>query len=125
MTLARRDRAAMTLALECVRLFPRAGICDYGECAVEMAVEALDLGTSEQIDDIRGALPRFNRGGLRGDCRVMRARLALLLRALLRSGAGDFGKREHEWCEQCSGFHAWHAPIRPLWESAPPHEVAR
>lgn len=81
-----------------------------------------------------------------GDERILRARLALYLRALLRAGANDLGARtrvpiprrvcrsvEHNRHDDPEGLRCRSAAcdcwtftrrIRPLWESAPAHRVA-
>jgi len=78
-----------------------------------------------------------------GDARILRARLALYLRALLRADAGNFGPRtrrprprvlcrsvEHTRHDDPLGLRCRSAAcdcwtftrrIRPLWESAPAH----
>jgi hypothetical protein len=148
--LSRRDRAALALALECLR----AGD-DYD------ASSALFAGAHEETcSAIRLA---FLDAGFSTPNRVLCARLALALRVLLRADAGDFGARER-WlqCQRCwrierdldseaarqgvcvpfprSGLdcpgnsHApayllpmqWPLPpyraVRPLWERAKRHE---
>lgn len=127
--LTRRDRCAMALALECVR-------GDNGVAAFMRARRALALGgfgsTSAQVYDA------FSDAIALGAWRLLRARLALLLRAMLRADAGDFGPcvcrdcghayRPGPW-ERCeAGTERWHGcrgvhrRITPAWERAPRHE---
>ena len=147
MKLSRRDRAAMTLALECVR---------ESRCGLNEASRALGIGDADSRF-LREAMGHNWYGHVD---RVRRARLALALRVLLRcdrgrDDLGDFGPRvgrvvQPGTCitcggagpltyttvrgEACSSVCASLArrilprrsiAIRPLWESAPPHEVSR
>jgi hypothetical protein len=131
----------MQLALECLRLYPRAAHRDDAFIAIDMAADALGLGTGI-CDDIRDASTAARRGnGFTARPRIVRARLALALRVLLRADAGDFGALECDcgepretltyvghsmaWCNECRTWTDLVAPVRPLWESAPPHEVSR
>jgi len=117
MSFSRRDRAALALALECLR----AGD-DYD------ASSALFAGAHEETcSAIRLA---FLDAGFSTPNRILCARLALALRVLLRVDAGDFGRcrtwvcdQEHQpcWLET----HRAYEPVRPLWCDAPPHEVSR
>ena len=99
--LTRRERAALTLALECLRC-PLGGVTVGGRRLAPMerarddvrsAKEALWLGTgiAEEIAraiDLAGPMARYSLGG-RTDPRVLRVRLALLLRVLLRADASS------------------------------------
>lgn len=126
--LSRRDRAAMVLALECIRA--RHGL--------NRAMRALEMGPPHgtsvtvvfRIEDAQCvAYPPSDR--------ILRARLALTLRVLLRVDAGDFGPRAR--CAACGSASVTrspkaHAPwcygacskrtrygsrrYRPLWEHA-------
>ena len=156
MKLSRRDRAAMTLALEC---------CRGRWMAVWSARTALYHGTdpgplfdAEPGPAVRLAstIDRIDRQFRTPDeARLLRARLALALRVLLRADREDYGPRvgrvvQPGTCitcggagpltyttvrgEACSSVCASLArrilprrsiAIRPLWESAPPHEVSR
>jgi hypothetical protein len=110
--LSRRDRAAMELALEELRredfVYRCGNVLAYGGRI------SLDL-----IEEVTGAWVRS---------RLLRARLALLLRCLLRVDRGDFGATVWVGCNcVCDGDNGgWvPAPVRPLWADAPPHEVSR
>ena len=90
------------------------------------------------VDDalrIGGPVTRVIRWSLRGDdSRLLRARLALLLRAMLRADAGDFGRWVCPGCgEECYEAARYcyrdgtgelarpmvpHRRITPLWELA-------
>lgn len=130
--MTRRDRATMSLALECLRDKDRyvgdaIGILgEYGGDACE-ALGAATIWTSMVSD------------------RLMRARLALALRVLLRVDAGgghEWGGTHECWAEvsgsemcmhpESNGwawapYQGWRRPlrVRPLWESAPAHEASR
>lgn len=129
--MTRRDRAALVLAYECVR--QRCGAVPgrphwtwtYKD-VLEMAREALDLGDSG-TDALAATLVYMS--DWRHYDRVLRARLALLLRALIRADAGDFGRT---WCVPCgehnpAGCECWDEGrdlgprsrrITPLWTLA-------
>jgi hypothetical protein len=139
--LSRRDRAALRLAYEVL----------LRDDAVGHARRALSLGgpMSRAIEDASYALAAPL------GMRILRARLALLLRVVLRVDRGDFGalRCEHgartlwrvlptsEWPSRdeprlayaCPCLGAWRPcvepwplrVIRPLWESAPPHDGRR
>lgn len=143
--MTRRDRAAMALALECAR---DAACRIDAETAMESACEALRNGGPMAYAIRSGVLwaqelwaiaDRGREGfvGWRRLCLVLRARLALLLRALLRADAGDFGSRRlwcpaccsrrvatsrngGPWaCEVCGTPGVFTPRITPLWELAP------
>jgi hypothetical protein len=135
--LTRRERAAMQLALAIIR----ESVTEYGPgyrwidgyvCAVVSSADhTLRLGQFLPLND-----------ALFGSCcgtapRLVRARLALYLRARLRADAGDCGrttpiplpaKCRHWMHEQDSdgrcgylrcGCWTWTHRITPLWQSAP------
>jgi len=125
--LSRRDRAAMTLALECVR---------ESRCGLNEASRALGIGDADSRF-LREAMGHNWYGHVD---RVRRARLALALRVLLRADAGDFARRVV--CPECGSRLPDHykggerivcdendversafrtCRVRPLWESAPEH----
>lgn len=126
MTFTRRDVAAMRLAYECLR----------GSVGRRAVFRALELGP---WDIYRAAAD----AAWCVDLRLLRARLALLLRCLLRVAEGDYGKDvrceacngtgkgdmlvgdEHERyvCRRCLGW-GWHRVGRytPLWELARSHD---
>ena len=145
--LSRRDRAALTLALECLRAeCPSRGdrsAWDYLDDARNV------LGIGSYAEGMAGAVhDALYAAGPWRSARLLRARLALLLRALLRADALE---RESEelglscawtlrWCAVCDGCgeslpnYAIGEPVnvcpkrgghpvarraRPLWESAP------
>ena len=100
----RLDRARIALAYEYLRgvRWGRGfgssfyeGACEF---ALDAALHSAPPGVSTQ------ARPYFR---THVPARVLRARLALYLRALMRADVGDFGP--------------WWRRIRPLWESAPAH----
>jgi hypothetical protein len=136
MTLTRRDRAAMVLALECLRNYTHPldardaiqdahaalGLPNFGNDGARVT---LDLALAATL---RGAWVWDGRAS-----RLLRARLALLLRVMLRVDAGDDGPRERidEWFRDDRGprleaegwartWGGWEkrTPIRPLWEIA-------
>lgn len=103
-TLSRRDIAAMTLALECLRLGGGRHDVSEANSAVECAVIALMLGDDLSEEIARAAeearrLARFSSAPHR-QLPLLRARVALALRALMRAGIKN-------------------RRIRPLWEQAP------
>lgn len=114
MMLTRRDRAAMVLALECIRRGDSiGGVLLPLDCA----------GTAARIlaGDVFDVWARDYAQG--NDEVMLRARLALYLRAVLRADAGDFGHYfktcTDDRCD-CWGRKKWNSRrIRPLWESAP------
>jgi hypothetical protein len=101
-TFTRRDIAALSLAYECLR--------DSGSLGTYRAKDALECG-AEVSYALRVALRKCQ-------SRLLRVRLALLLRVLLRVAAGDYGPgRWFAGCQcPCGG-----GGYTPLWESAPPH----
>jgi hypothetical protein len=139
----RRDRAAFSLALECLRWGSFASAIDVlgalpgGEAAF-LACDA--DGARSESDDLGERLLTL---------RLLRARLALALRVMLRaSGTEESGEPggyawdgceccggsglRPEWyddvdCLRCDGHGLLPSPIRmrPLWEMAPPHGGAR
>lgn len=136
--ICRRDRAGLLAGLECLRLYASAKPRHHANVvdAVEYACEGLDVGIS-LCEDILAAIPRTRRGELTGNVRLTRARLGLLIRALLRADRGDFARVPR--CPGCSlEVHLFeigevtdgpcpvtrrHERVRgamPLWELAPP-----
>ena len=128
--MTRRDRAALSLAYECVRLEP---IPAVGACPrVTDAAEVLSYYGGETAMHIACALEsRYLR--TRDEWRLLRARLALLLRALLREpaiegdcvlcggsacSADDANCIREGGCCPCEGRLRWRR-YRALWESAP------
>lgn len=130
--LRRRDRAAMALALEQVRarhgLFACLAALTYGAAVSGCVRHAMNDAWQWHFHHGRGPVP--------GD--LLRARLALLLRVLLRVDAGDYVALE---CDTCGrpGDHTvsegdrcgwcwregsepggiWYAmDVRPLWQEA-------
>lgn len=90
--MTRRDRAAMELACLWLRASssPRSFIRD-ADFNIAMCVDALDLG-DDTSDEISASL--VTRAGRDlPPTRLLRARLALYLRAVLRADLGDFGPR--------------------------------
>jgi hypothetical protein len=104
-------------------------------------VEALD-STVERARFVLNAGDRASRmvaastfGAVRDPLRLLRARLALLLRAMLRANAGDCGRARCSgcrcrtrsqtviasgFCGCCERSAEWHRDrITPLWERAP------
>jgi hypothetical protein len=119
---SRRDRAAMTLALECVRETIAVDDDDdvrddVASSRVRYALDAfLCALPGERADELRMYAVHARK---RVNPRLLRARLALALRVFLRADAGDFGRCRTWVCDQ------EHQPVRPLWCDAPPHEVSR
>ena len=130
--LSRRDRAACLLALECLREMMSPVMSD---ACVRAAADVLESGGEVSVylifASLPEAIPTYQRA------RLLRARLALYLRALLRADRGDFGTRARcGWCngtgcpaedprcsccEHCDNGAIRRAPWRPLWELASPH----
>ena len=138
--MTRLDRARIALAYEYLRgvrwrhgfgsSFYK-GACEF---AIDAALHSAPPGVSTQ------ARPYFL---THVPARVLRARLALYLRALLRADAGNFGPQtrrprprafcrsvEHNRYDDALGLRCRSAAcdcwvftrrIRPLWESAPAH----
>jgi hypothetical protein len=126
MTLTRRDRAALTLALHVLR-----------SCGANAVHEALwPLGW---VPDVYDAVEAAHAHGV--PTRLLRARLALLLRVLLRVDKDDLrrwrcpehgrrvawdwhdGHGEEWWCAECRRWRIVKIDpptchIRPLWEIA-------
>jgi len=132
--LTRRDRAALALALHAVRDTRE----DVPHVSFSHAMEVLRAGTPHhaawQLEELAsGAAYQAGLHAMRQH-RVKRARAALLIRALLRADAGDFGP----WtftpaaitylgltgeamiaAGRFAGRAEWRR-YKPLWESAPP-----
>jgi hypothetical protein len=92
--MSRRDRAAMQLALGVLRRGALESLRLYPD-----ALAALRLG-----DAVAGYVWATGRRALSEgvDRDVFNARLALLLRVLLRADAGDYGPKEPwQWCDAC------------------------
>lgn len=91
MTLSRRDRAAMVLALELLRdsAWDGHGRDSAATNRLANARDVMWLGDTFEIAD---AVSRHRYS--QAAPRLLRARLALTLRALLRADAGDFGRYE-------------------------------
>jgi hypothetical protein len=126
--MTRRDRCALALALEVLR-------AESSQWAARLASDVLERG-----DDVAEALGEAVEGQRSLDhhyrcCgggpvssasarRLLRARLALVLRAMLRADKGDFGPTEWHGCNcSCDGDRGGWLPrrITPLWELAPAH----
>lgn len=128
--LSRRDRAAMVMSLAVLRSVPRTA---RGEVMLEGAAVVLREAHGALTFGHSALLPRsvwlVTREG--APPRLLRARLALALRAMLRADAGDCGPvrcpscgaRGHVALGQC--FAGAHAIVRvgkriaPLWQQAP------
>lgn len=146
--LSRRDRAALALALECLR---------GGEWMAPDHLASAGV-VSQRLFEAwwEAAWEAESRGGEGGPewdrvtQRLLRARLALALRVLLRADAWDYGRRwwhcsaecgagdltrwpppESAPCVHCDEgaidgpgvyVHAEYEPIRPMWERAPAHD---
>jgi hypothetical protein len=123
--LSRRDRAAMELGLESLRLAVSRRVDAYSvdECGVEWAREALQLGWLVSSRLRQAAWTSSVRVGA---ARLLRARLALALRVLLRVDRGDYGPVEWSGCRcNCDGDAGGWLPRRytAAWESAPQWEA--
>jgi len=140
LSLRRRDREAMVLALSCLRgrtVLDRDSDTDewleqYGDMRVSDALCALKCASpwgvaGQLVETVKWARKRAPR-------RLIRARLALLLRVLLRVDAGDEGPVEFKWrcfrddrgpALEAAGWgptlSGWRKrlPVRPLWEQVP------
>jgi hypothetical protein len=125
--MTRRDRAALSLALEVLRAeYGSAGLAadvlERGDDAAEALGEAVE-GQRNLDHHYRccGGGPVSSAESAR---RLLRARLALVLRAMLRADKGDFGPTEWHGCNcSCDGDRGGWLPrrITPLWELAPAH----
>lgn len=137
--LTRRDRAACVLAYECLRsphwTTTRSRPLD-ADHRVGAAIVCLQQSSRGLWRHVKHEWTKID-----NDPRILRARLALALRALLRADADDYGGR---WactvcgsknythalftgrmvsrCNDCGEYGApdWTIRIRPLWEMAPP-----
>ena len=115
--LSLRDRAAMVLALECLRRECPPHLLrvdDLAKLHVEAARDVLEYGRAnhEIAVYVHGVAPR-----------LLRARLALALRVLLRVNAGDMGPSVRVFDFSMPGGWADDPlPVRPLWEQAPRSE---
>lgn len=128
--MTRRDRVACMAALEQSRLWCPHKTRDeeqrdeYAENAVWQALATLDDVGSEALWDIgQNACTNRRNDRLVAPPRIIRARLALLLRALLRAdGALDVAGPRRKWCkrrlrgEPCT---CWNGRIVTAWELAP------
>lgn len=106
MTLSRRARAALALALEQCR----AGLDD---------MSPLRYGGAAAADILRAASYPDARDDVFDYLRLRRVRLALLLRAVLRAAAGDFGPRNYSWCQLCASHDC--RPVRAFAEALAPY----
>lgn len=139
MKLSRRDCCALALALECLR---RPGWRDLKRTMLEVqaCLDLADHGSPLLTTFPYGSYPMRL-------ARVVRARLALFIRATLRADRGDCGPPlcqcgrpmvqhswvdggwSHEWATECVSDEDhelmphphWVGPVRALWEQAPPH----
>jgi hypothetical protein len=115
--LSRRDRKALELAYDWLLASlgrNRSGVRKHrvsdAAWTIEMAMDTMDLG-GDVCDEIRHAM-RGNRGNvLRYPPRLLRVRAALLLRAILRADAGDFGMVTGRVCCECGVF--WPRKAKP------------
>lgn len=109
-TLSRRDRAAMVLAYEALRLGHLGAAMDILGHGDEEAYRLRVVARSE-FDWV--CFDRRERS-----YRLLRARLALLLRVLLRADAGDYGEVT---CERCGnrgdGTHETGEPCGLCWQT--------
>jgi hypothetical protein len=134
--MTRIEVAALTLALHVLRRSVR---YRSNPCPPS----ALDTGAWYAIGDARGVVCEgvrdatwypFPRCGTADGSRILRARLALYLRAVLRMEAaerGDLVEHAEPSVSLYTGAPGWAAwgypaeylvPGRPLWTSAPPHK---
>lgn len=143
MKLSRRDAAAMRLALECLRAYrgPRIAL----DSADEVLSYGPHLGEAHRIHAAMWGCPKSLDEPQ--PLRLLRARLALLLRATLRA-AGELrfsrcvnvcedgerwecescGARFHHMKDDCGCDRGMEAPhftkaMQPLWELAPKHST--
>lgn len=124
MSLSRRDRYAMQLALEALRYVNE--LADIWKCndayaSLDKAMDALSLGRGPS-DRILSAVVDYRSYDPHN--RIQRCRLALLLRAMLRADRGDYGPREWVGCTcHCDGVNGGWQFRRyvPLWDLARPH----
>jgi hypothetical protein len=145
MSLSRRDRAAMLLALEGIRHDVR---WMYGVAGTGVPLEVLAYGPGDLYAAVMDARVLLLAKDWRTATRLLRARLALALRVLLRASgteeSGAPGGYAIDACETCGGYGlrpGWYddvdcvtcdgcgtreVPIRvrALWEMAPPHRGA-
>ena len=123
--MTRRDRAALVLAYELVRGgkrdFPWAALAALRAAQSDFARTLADaVDDADYPDDCwgPGCGPRRRRFS-----RVLRARLALLLRVLLRAEAGDYGPRRCVECERSAMI--WHGHRGSTRRYVPAWEVGR
>lgn len=141
--MTRRDLAALRLAYECVRVFDPADPWAHAKAAIE----ALWVGGTFAQNLGRAA---YDAVGPATTERLVRARLALGLRVLLRTAAGDYGERPvcpvcgylphldrdgsetdsiGDGCLECWRARRYNAGVyvrmhvRPLWEQARKHRA--
>jgi hypothetical protein len=119
--LRRRDRASLTLALECLR---------EEDVHVVAAVISARRSLSEGGDVACQVLAASNVASAHEAGRLVRSRFALLLRCLLRVDKRDFGPVTWWPWIDADGSEVRapvqdddpcydHLPIRPLWQDAP------
>lgn len=123
--LRRRDRAALKLALECLRgrtVLDRESDGEewpeyYSDMRVSDAMIALKCASPWRVaGEVHDALRHARKRSAR---RLLRARLALLLRVLLRVNVGDYG-----WPQVPVDPWGYRASV-PLYALAPAHHTGR
>ena len=131
--LSRRDVAAMELCLGRIRWLGGMPDVRWPTASLE-CLEPLRYGDAA-ARDVRRAADRAVAQGT--DRRLLRARLALLLRVLLRADRDEMYEHEPRYFHDCRDRFAegwttdrlgnWWRPIRvrPLWEDAPPAGTRR
>ncbi len=109
----RRNRAALVLAYECVRR-PLVGRSRRAQSAAlnEFALAVLWHGPRELMRMLEQATHVV-------EARLLRARLALLLRVMIRADAGDYGRCPCSVCNDGVRRRGW----RPLWQHAPAYDA--
>lgn len=118
--MTRRDRAALSLAYECVRRNTAGEFCDGKSLrVVNEARTVLLCGTDGLRGERMEAFGVYEASAVIVPSRLLRARLALLLRAMLREVPMAFVVRDDG--DGC--LSSMYEPLRyhALWESAPPH----
>lgn len=125
------DRAACVLALHWLHAFISSSAGTFpasvrdvrARDSIDFALDCLNLGGSV-CDVVADAIPRRRSDGSFRVPRLLRVRLTLLLRAILRADAGDFGPTVWVGCTcHCDGDRGGPQPMRitPLWMFAREH----
>src|SRR5262245_37005234 len=107
--LSRRDRAAMVAALECLRYYSLSDEAEADSALID-ALVALELPSWSEtkplwhsVNEVYTSVDVFKLAA----CRLLRARLALYLRAKLRADAGKWPEAPFLQCRRCGRDAGW------------------